>query len=305
MSAARNSKSSSSGRVLAGRLATLGVFILAGYFIADVAVLYSRQYMLPSQQPPSRPRPPNMGGGLGNYQNVTNRNPFSYDGKMPPALAASGAGQQQELPPVPSQLPLTLLGTLVHSNPDKSIASIDIRGKNQILSFRPKQEIESLATLEKVERMKVIIRNRNTGRLEYIEMKDSPKLALKGAAPSGSGGGTDVRKTGNNQFEINRGDLLKYTNDLSSVLMQARVVPATRPGSGEIYGFRMVEMQPNSVYTQLGLQVMDVITCVNGNPVTSGQQAMELYSTLRNSAEIQICVERGGQNQNLNYRIKN
>lgn len=238
-----------------------------------------------------------------NYQNISNRNIFSFDGRMPPAIGAEG-GEREEAAPVLSQLPLTLIGTLVHSNPDRSIASVEIRGRNQILSFRPKQEIESLATLERVERMKIIIRNRNTGRLEFIEMKDAPKLALRSATPArASGGGGDVRQVGNNQFEINRADLLKYTNDLSSVLMQARVVPATR-GNGEIYGFRMVEMQPNSVYTQLGLQVMDVITSVNGNPVTSGQQAMEMYSTLRNAAEIQIGIERGGQTQNLNYRIR-
>lgn len=305
MSASRSPKSPARGPALFGRIATVGAFILAGYFLADLGVLYSRQFMLPDQPPPSRPRPPLFNNdGLASYQNVINRNPFNYDGTMPPVLAASKGSEAQDLPPVPSQLPLNLMGTLVHSNPDKSIASINLRGKNQILSFRPKQEIESLATLEKVERMKIIIRNRNTGRLEYLEMKDAPKITLRGASTPSGGGGTDVRKTGDNRFEISRGDLLKYTNDLSSVLMQARVIPAKRP-SGEIFGFRMVEMQPNSIYSQLGIQVMDVITCVNDTPVTSGQQAMELYSTLRNSNQIKICVERGGRNLNLEYNIRN
>jgi general secretion pathway protein C len=228
---------------------------------------------------------------------------FSADGVIPDPLVAQGGGnQEQEAPPVLSQLPLTLMGTLVHSNPDKSLAAIDIKGKNQILSFRPKQSIENLATLERVERMKIFIRNTTTGRMEYLEMKNMPKMSLKTAGPPVKG---DVKKVSETDFEIKRADLMKHTADLSSILMQARAVPARRGGNGEIYGYRIVEMQPNSIYTQLGLQVMDVITGVNGTPVTNPQQAMEMYQTMRNSPAIKIQVERGGRNQEMNYRVTN
>lgn len=305
MNVSRGSKSAAGIRPLAAKIFAISLFVLGGYFIADLAVLWSRQYMLPSQPPPVKPRnagtmmtpPPNLDG-------IMARNIFNSDGIDPEALIAKqGPGKsQEELPPVPSQLPITLIGTLVHSNPEKSLAALELKGKNTILSFRPKMDIENLATLEKVERMKVIFRNKNSGRLEFIEMKNASKMPIK-ATVRATGG--EVKKTADNEFEIKRSDLLKYTTDLSSVLMQARVVPARRGGSGDIYGFRLVEMQPGSIYSQLGLQVMDVITSVNGNPVTSAQQAMETYTVLKNSNAINIGVERGGKNENLKYKITN
>lgn len=302
MNATRSPKSASSFRPFANRFVAILLFVFAGYLIADLGTLYSREYMLPTQPPPGKPKMPVGILPPGNFQNVATRNMFNSDGVIPQPLSAKAGRQRQELPPVKSQLPLTLVGTLVHSNPEKSLASLEVRGKNQILTFRPKQEIEKLATLERVERMKVFIRNSNTGALEFIEMKDMPKMALRTARPEAGGG--DVKKVGENEFEMKREDLLKYTADLSSILMQARAVPARRGGNGDIYGFRLVEIQPNSIYTQLGLQTMDTLTCVNGTPVTSPQQALELYSTLRSASSIQLCVERNGQNQDLKYRIR-
>lgn len=292
-------------KTLASGLTALGLFIFAGYLLADLGTLYSRRFMLPTQPPPVKP--PQAAGltPLANYQNVVNRNIFSSDGLIPePMIAKLGpGGGRKEQPPVLSQLPITLMGTLVHTDPARSLAAIEIKGKNTVTSYRAKMQVENLATVESVERMKVIIRNLNTGRLEFIEMKNTSKLSLKTSA-SGDGKG-EVKKTGVNEFEMKRSDLLKYTSDLSSVLMQARVVPARRGGSGEVYGFRLVDMQPGSIYSQLGLQVMDVIMGVNGTPVTSAQQAMELYSTLKSADHVDIQTERGGQQVSLKYKISN
>ena len=85
--------------------------------------------------------------------------------------------------------------------------------------------------------------------------------------------------------------------------MQARAVPARRPGTGETYGFRVLEVQPNSVLAQI-VKPMDVITGVNGSPVTSIQQAMELYNAMKNSPRVCMTVERDGRNVENCYSIK-
>lgn len=303
MNATRGSKSSSNFRPIATRLAAIAIFIFAGYLIADTATLWSRQYMLPTQPPPAKPKQPNGPPPMVNYTSITTRNIFNSDGVIPEPMIAKAGNRQKELPPIASQLPLTLVGTLVHSNPEKSLAALEIKGKNSILSFRPTQQIENLATLEKVERMKIYIRNLNSGRLEFVEMKNAPKTILKTAAKAPTGGG-DVKRVSETEFEIKRGDLMKYTSDLSSVLMQARVLPARR-ANGDIYGYRLVEVQPNSIYTQLGLGVGDVLTAVNGTPVTSPQQAMEMYTTLRNSNKVKLGVEQNGRTKEMTYNIAN
>lgn len=282
------------------------LFIFVGYCIADLAILAYRDRMLPQNAPPAHPKSQRIDTmvGRGAYNNVTARNIFASNGQIPDALVDKSQGEQREEDPVPSQLPLTLIGTLVHSNPDKSIAAIEVKGKNQIISYSPKKEIEGIATIIRVERQKVILRNTNSGRLEFIEMKKDGKVAFGSARPSTSSGGADVQRSGDNTFTIKRADVLKYTNDLSSVLMQARAVPNREPGTGNINGFRILDMQPGSIYEQLGLQRMDVIKSVDGTPVDSPAKAMELYNLLKNSPKVTLQVERNGKQENMTYNIQ-
>ena len=86
--------------------------------------------------------------------------------------------------------------------------------------------------------------------------------------------------------------------------MQARALPNRDPNTGEINGFRLVDMQPGSIYEQLGLQRMDVIKGVNGEPLDSVQKAMELYNTLKNGNQVKLQVERGGKSDTFTYDVK-
>lgn len=285
------------------------LFVFIGYCVADLGILAYRDRMLPQTAPPSHPKAPqfNAGSNRGAYNSITSRNVFASSGIIPEALVDKNLENEKkrEEIPVPSQLPLTLIGTLVHSNPDKSLAAIEVRGKNGVISYSPGKEIEGMASILKVERQKVTFRNLNSNRLEYIEMKKDGKLSFgAGARPAPSGEGKEVQKTGDNNFVIKRTDLLKYTNDLSSILMQARAVPNREPGTGNINGFRILDMQPGSIYEQLGIQRMDVIKSVDGTPVDSPAKAMELYNTLKNSPKVTLQVERNGKTETMTYNIQ-
>lgn len=287
------------------------LFAFVGFCIADVLILNYRDLMLPTQTPPSKPRGAfvDTSGGRAALGTITSRNIFASNGQIPdPLIAAGDSKEKRELPPIPTTLPLKLIGTLVHSNPDKSLAAIEIKGKNQTLSYQTKKEIEGMGILERVERQKIFIRNNQSGRLEYLEMEKTTKVSFgvakanSGPVPEQKG---DIKNLGANNFELRRADLLKYTSDLSSILMQARMVPARKP-TGEIYGFRFVDIQPGSIYTQMGFMPMDVITSVNGTPVTSPAQAMELYQAMKSTANsVKVGVERNGKNEQHNYNIVN
>ncbi len=278
-------------------------FLFLGLFTADLVILSIRDRFLPTQALPSRPPPlfMNTASGPGAYQQIITRNIFSSDNVIPDPLHAEGQDKQQDAAPVPSSLPLTLVGTLVHSNPEKSIAAIEEKGKGQVLSYNVKQSIDNLATVEKIERGKVIIRNSNNGRLEFIELPAQSKLAFESSKSSGTG--SEIKQVAEGQYELKRTDLDKYLNDLPNLLMQARAVPARRPGTGETYGFRVLEVQPDSILAKI-VKPMDVITAVNGSPVTSIQQAMELYNAMKNSPRVCMTVERDGRNVENCYSIK-
>lgn len=282
------------------------LFVFVGYCVADLAILAYRDRMLPQSAPPSHPKSSQFTSSVnrGAYNTITSRNIFAASGIIPEALMdkTKGSGPRQEEDPVLSQLPLNLIGTLVHSNPEKSIAAIEVRGKNQVTSYSPGKDVPGLASILRVERQKVVFRNLNSNRLEFIEMKkDGNKVSFGSGAVSS---GKEVMKAGDNNFVIKRADLLKYTNDLSSILMQARAVPNREPGTGNINGFRILDMQPGSIYEQLGLQRMDVIKSVDGTPVDSPAKAMELYNTLKNSPKVSLQVERNGKMETMTYNIQ-
>lgn len=300
-SATRNDKTN------LAKISLYALLVFIAFSIADVGIIYFREKMIPDQAPPKKIAPPKPFTYIdrSQYSAITNRNLFSSTG-MPDAITSGDKKEKKDNEPIPSQLPINVIGTLVHSNPSKSIAALEIKSKNKSGSFATGSDVEGLCTIEKIERNIVIIRNSSNGVLEYIEMnKGGAKVAFgasKSEAPMRPG--KEVQSLGNNNFSIRRADLLKYTNDLSSVLMQARAVPNRDPNTGEINGFRVLDMQPGSIYEQLGLQRMDVIKGVNGEPVDSVQKAMEMYNTLKNGNQVKIQIDRQGKSETFTYDIK-
>lgn len=283
--------------------------VLIAWGVADLLIVNYRSLMLPTQAPPSRPARETALDPIDNaaYRPITDRNIFSSDGKIPPALVAKGQEQGGELgddaPAQQSNLPLTLIGTLVHSNPDKSIATIEVKSKNTTIALRVGKDIEGIATLTKVERNRIYIKNLNNNRNEYIEMKQEGKLSFSGGkAPTGPTS-AEIKQTSQGNFEISRSEILKHTADMASLLQQAAMQPR-RNANGEIECFRFLAIQPNSVYTKLGLQVGDCLKTVNGEKIDSPAKAMELYKQLQGASNISLGMERDGRDTSNNYNIK-
>ncbi len=305
MKLGRSGSSNSNSKL--STLALYGLLAFVAFCIADLTIIYLRPIFIPDQAPPrkSSVNSARTFFDRSQYSIITNRNLFSSTGEMPPAITMARTEQKKENDPVPSQLPITVIGTLVHSNPAKSIAAMEIKSKNKTGSYIVGADIEGMAKVERVERNIVYIRNSSNGMLEFLEMsKNANKVGFDPQKGQAAKGPKEVVNAGNNTFAISRANLLKYTNDLSSVLMQARAVPNRDPNTGEINGFRILDMQPGSIYEQLGLQRMDVIRGVNGEPVDSIQKAMEMYNTLKNGAQVKMQIERGGKVDTFTYDIK-
>ncbi len=280
--------------------------LLFAYFAADLIIIKLRPYMLPNEAPPARGSRQNRAQlfdrtGL---STITSRNIFNEGAQIPPALVPAGQERATEdAAPVPSGLPLTLVGTLVHSNPEKSIATIEVKSKTVTVALRVGKDIPGIATLVRVERNKAIIRNLGNNRLEFIEIKQANKLAFNSAKPMTNSTSNEVKVTGQNRFEVNRADVLKYTSDMASVLQQAAMQPR-RNANGEIECFKFLAIQPGSIYTQLGFQVGDCLKGVNGEKIDSPAKAMEMYNALKTSNNIKINVERDGRDQENDYTVK-
>ncbi|MCC6278602.1 MAG: PDZ domain-containing protein [Oligoflexia bacterium] len=286
---------------------TAGIVALMG---ADLTSVYVRQSMLPSSAPPMAPVPiiQSQYKPKSDYDSVLDRNIFNSDGIIPEVQIAEGAPEGTTDfggPARESSLPLNLVGTIVHANPGKSVATIQANNSaDKILPYIPNDAIEGLATLLKVERKKAFIRNLQTGTLEYIQIKDEPAFMFKTKAPTKTSGDGPIVKESEDTFAISRSELESQMNNLPELLTQARAVPNLVPGSpGKTNGFRIVDIQEGSIFRKFGIEPGDVISGVNGEALDSPAKAMEFYNQLRSSSELKLQIERNGKPMTMNYKI--
>ncbi len=294
------------------KLALYSLLFFIAFVAADLTIIYFRDRLLPDQAPPKKSVKSDtyQNNDRSQFSVITTRNLFSSQNVIPDPLKSKQVeGKPKNDDPVPSALPITLLGTLVHTDPTKSVAAIEIKSKQMTGSFTVGAEMEGLAKLEKVERGIIYFRNLNNGALEYIEMNkgnskvsfDSIKTTpVAASAPAAK----EIQNLGNNTFKVKRSDLNKYLNDMSSLLMQARALPNRDPNTGEINGYRLVDYQPGSIFEQLGLPRGTLIKSAGGEPVNSIQSAMEMFNKMKKESNVKLGVEMNGSDQIMNYNIE-
>lgn len=289
------------------KLSIIAFLALIGYFLADFTLLFVRGGMYPVQPPPGQPpmRSFQVRNSNTNLAIIRERNIFNSDGKIAQALGEQqGTNQQKEVDPepVPSTLQITLLGTIVHANPARSIASIALKSKNDQVAVKVGDVIpDGVATMLQVERNKIIFRRLDNKRREYVELKDDSKINFGAATKPVQQG--EVTVLNENTREIKRSDIDRLTSNLPELLQQARAVPRMGPG-GTIECFNLAEIASGSIYERLGLKRNDCIKSVNGEKIDSPAKAMELYNALRSSADsINLGIERGGRDDNFQFNI--
>ncbi len=238
------------------------------------------------------------------FTGVKNKNIFNADHFIPDSLSekkSGGPGGEDNTKPVLSSLPLKLVGTIIHGRRERSVATIEVSGKD-ITAVMAGEEVEGMARIRDITRYKVVFRNLRNRKLEYIEIKEENKIQMGVAQQKSTQQFGQVDKT---NFNFKRAEINKYLENLPRVLQDAKAVPYVAPGSGgEISGFKLVAIKSGSIYETLGLKRGDIIKGVNGEPVDSPQKAMELYQALKSADSIQLDVTRGGSATTLNYTLE-
>lgn len=167
-------------------------------------------------------------------------------------------------------------------------------------------EIAPDATLVEIRSRAAVIR-----RTDHFELcsadKDRPAVAtprsvVSTISPSSDSSGDEVRKTGDNDYQVAREYIDDTMGNLSRVATQARIVPSFRNGKSN--GFKLFSIKPGSIYQKIGLQNGDVIQKVNGFTIDSPDKALEIYSKLKTSRDVNIELLRRGQPVSKNYSIR-
>lgn len=212
--------------------------------------------------------------------------------------------------PVKSGLRQKLLGTLVASDPEWSFASIQDMTSQKSSTYMVNDQIDGATVLE-IERARVIILN--NGRKEFIDATGGDGVGAPVAmvpavptttntAPPADKPGDGVRPTGENSYDVDRGEVDKTLSNLNQVAMQARIVPAFKDGVAQ--GFKLFSIRPNSIYSKIGVQNGDVIKRINGLDLNSPEKALEVYTKLKDSNRIDLELERNGTTIRKTYNIR-
>lgn len=277
-----------------------------GMLVADYSTTMLRGVMIP-EGAVTQSRPTGRFGGqdqvVSQFQGIKDKNIFNADHLIPDSVGEKqqGGGFEDNNDPVPTTLPLELLGTIIHSRHERSVATIKIRGKD-VLAVKEEELIEGMAKVREILSYKVIFRNQRNRKLEYVELKEENAISI-GVATSGSGPVAGAPEKTN--FTFKRTEINKYLENLPRVLQDAKAVPYVTPGSGgEVSGFKMVAIKAGSIYEKLGLKRGDILRGVNGESIDSPQKAMEMYGALKNENQIQLEITRDGKTTTLNYSLE-
>lgn len=253
---------------------------------------------------------------------VTTANPTLNLGKFasliglplpPPEPAVTEPTQAQYDPnaaPVKTSLRVRLLGTLLSSLPEWSIASIQDLNTQRTQTFMTHELIQGAEILA-IDRDRVIIIN--NGRREYIDndagtgvpapaftppMMRTTATAEPGTMVNGAG----IKQLDDNNYVVPRAEIDKTLSNLNDVAMQARIVPAFKDGQAQ--GFKLFSIRPDSIYSKIGVQNGDVIKRINGFDLNSPEKALEVYSKLKEASRIEIEIERNGAPVRKTYNVR-
>lgn len=269
--------------------------IACAYFAADLAATIVAPFL---PEPPARQVviKRRQAVDINRYDVILSRNLFD-------AVVDDG-GTDLNGPPVKTSLPIDLIGIILVQDKLKSVASVQDRSRNDVVSVKVNEQISPEAIVQEILEDRVIFINRNTNRREYIDLPEEVKR-LKTKTIGGPPVGTKVdgiTKIDDSHMQVDRSEVDKALANLNTVLTQARCVPNMEGGKSA--GFRCFQIVPGSIFDKIGMQDGDVVCGINGTELVDAGQALQLFEQLKTANSIELCIKRNRQTMNIQYDIQ-
>jgi len=214
--------------------------------------------------------------------------------------------------PTKTTLQIELVSTMVvPGDPAWSMAVLrDLAGKEHDAEMfnRGKKIFATKAVVKEVLPRRVYIDNE--GKTEYLDLdeKAAPAAAAPAEKPKAPAepselGDLDksIQCSGSN-CTIERALVDKALANTAALASMARFVPSVRDGKPN--GFKVYAVRKGSLFDRLGMQNGDTLKAINGNEMSTPDQALGLYTKLRSASHLGLQVERRGETVNMDYTIK-
>ena len=233
---------------------------------------------------------------LEEYAIITERNLF---GGTSQGLAEAAPEEivLDDMPVALKSLGLRLVGTVVANKPEESSAIIEDQSTRKQEVYQEGDRVKQ-ALIKRILRHNVVI---NTGRRDEVLTMVPEESTRKTSAPERASR-TRRRPAAGSSIRLDREELESQMANLNELMQQVRIRPfmeGKRPA-----GFLVSNIKPGSLFSKMGLRNGDVIQGVNGENITTPDQAVELYESLMEGGEIALEIKRGRRKQNLRYEVE-
>jgi general secretion pathway protein C len=217
-----------------------------------------------------------------------------------------------------SDLPLRFTGVIYGGNKETSLVLLESAATKQADTFVLNDFVPGDAKIVDIQRDKVLFLRGGTGCPEFLELQQpevikrrAPNQARsRSSAPKASGGagayefvesGFARSKDGNIVADRRWVDKALGT-DMAKTLQDAKASPNLV--NGEVKGFVLTRIRPDSVYEKMGFQDGDVVEQINGIDLNDAARAIQTLNSLRNENGIELMVKRNGVAVPLKIQVK-
>ncbi len=201
---------------------------------------------------------------------------------------------EREKPPPPVDAPethlnLSLRGILFSRSPHYSVAIIE-DGNREEHYYQPGDEVMEGVTVDAIYVDKVILARE--GRYETLSLPTS-RATLE---TTNDGSSADTATPDLAQV---RSKLLQEPESITQIL---RMQPVYE--SGSLSGYRVYPGSERSVFFAVGLRPGDVVTAVNGVPLSNPAKSLAALDALRTASNVNLTLTRLGQTKNLSISLQ-
>ena len=203
-------------------------------------------------------------------------------------------------------LHLRLVGTS-HLTRTKPFAIIEDDNSHVQALYQLGDQVPDAGELTVVEKaLVVIIHNGHPVTLWISDELQPSHASMPAAAPTTVARGLKldryIRQIGPNQFLVHRRAVERNLQNLRPLLAQIRARPNLE--SGKLAGYRLSEVQPDSLFAEMGLRDGDVVSAVNGQDLNNAARTILLLASLRDQSSISVTVMRLGQPVQYSFSIR-
>ena len=246
--------------------------------------------------------------------------PVAGEAAGPQAPPAPRTCRDIRAPPVSTSLHAQLVGAIVADDPRWSTAVVVDTSSRETHTYAIGESVlgSPLLSVERIRDdrdstgrgFRVVAIVCNDGQKQYSDFDSGgPNVGVAAAPPPPFAAPakpvTDpdgIRKLADNRYEVKKSVIDGTLSNLNNIATQARIVPSFKNGVAN--GFKLFSVQPDSFYTQIGVENGDVIQKINSQDVDDPGKFFQLYQGLKEERNISIDVVRNGQRQTFSYDIR-